>query len=59
MAELRGAVPTADTILAAFTDGSIDGEEYDRALPARQRSTLYYQQVPTGHGILLMQCAEA
>jgi len=32
---------TAGAILAALTDGGIDGDEYDRVLPARQRSTLY------------------
>jgi uncharacterized protein len=34
-------VPTAGTILAALTDSSIDGEQYDRELPERHRSTLY------------------
>ena len=40
-ADVRSAVPTAGAILAALTDGGIDGDEYDRTLPARQRSTLY------------------
>jgi PPOX class probable FMN-dependent enzyme len=40
-AEVRSAVPTPGAILAALTDGGIDGDEYDRTLPARQRSTLY------------------
>lgn len=34
------SVPTAGTILAALTN-SIDQEQYDRALPVRQRATLY------------------
>lgn len=37
----RGGVPSAGTILAALTESRIDGEEYDRELPARQLSTLY------------------
>ncbi|KQW93484.1 pyridoxamine 5'-phosphate oxidase [Massilia sp. Root418] len=36
-----GALPSAGAILAALTRGEIDGEAYDQALPARQRSTLY------------------
>jgi PPOX class probable FMN-dependent enzyme len=36
-----GALPSAGAILAALTKGDIDGEAYDQALPARQRSTLY------------------
>jgi PPOX class probable FMN-dependent enzyme len=40
-ADVRSAVPTAGAILAALTDGGIDGDEYDRTLPSRQRSTLY------------------
>lgn len=39
--DVRSAVPTAGAMLAALTEGAIDGEEYDRSLPARQRSTLY------------------
>lgn len=35
------AVPSAGEMLAALTDNSIDGAAYDRALPARQRDTLY------------------
>lgn len=34
-------VPTAGALLAAVTQGDIDGEKYDRELPARVRSTLY------------------
>jgi PPOX class probable FMN-dependent enzyme len=34
-------LPSAGTILQALTDGSVDGESYDRELPARQSSTLY------------------
>jgi len=34
-------VPSAGRILAALTDSRIDGEAYDRELPARQRTTLY------------------
>ena len=37
-----GAVlPSPGKILEALTDGSMDGEAYDRELPARQSSTLY------------------
>ena len=35
------AVPSAGTVLSALTDAAIDGDKYDRELPARQRSTLY------------------
>ncbi|MGH6646990.1 pyridoxamine 5'-phosphate oxidase family protein [Aquabacterium sp.] len=34
-------VPSAGTMLAALSDSEIDGEQYDRDLPARQDSTLY------------------
>lgn len=34
-------VPSAGTILEALTNAKIDGEKYDRELPARQRDTLY------------------
>jgi uncharacterized protein len=34
-------VPSTGTILAALTDSAIDGEQYDRELPERHRSTLY------------------
>jgi PPOX class probable FMN-dependent enzyme len=37
----RPAVPSAGAILEALTNASINGEEYDRDLPARQRETLY------------------
>lgn len=40
-AEAVARVPSAGTILAALTDSAIDGERYDRELPARQRATLY------------------
>jgi PPOX class probable FMN-dependent enzyme len=36
-----GGVPTAGEILEAVTAKGIDGEAYDRALPARQRESLY------------------
>lgn len=35
------SVPSPGTILAALTESGIDGEEYDRDLPARQKATLY------------------
>lgn len=35
------AVPTAGEMLAALTNDAIDGAAYDRALPERQRNTLY------------------
>ncbi len=34
-------VPSAGDMLAALTHNAIDGVAYDRALPARQRDTLY------------------
>ena len=34
-------VPTAGKILSALSDASINGEEYDNALPARIQATLY------------------
>ena len=34
-------VPSAGDMLAALTHNAIDGAAYDRALPARQRDTLY------------------
>ncbi|MGX4642329.1 pyridoxamine 5'-phosphate oxidase family protein [Massilia sp. SYSU DXS3249] len=34
-------VPTAGTMLARLTEGGIDGDSYDSALPQRQRDTLY------------------
>ncbi|MGQ2979062.1 MAG: pyridoxamine 5'-phosphate oxidase family protein [Polaromonas sp.] len=40
-AELRQRVPTPGAILQALTDAAVDGEAYDRELPARQRATLY------------------
>lgn len=35
------SVPSAGDMLAALTHNAIDGAAYDRALPARQRDTLY------------------
>lgn len=35
------AVPTPGAILSALTQSRIDGEQYDRELPARQKATLY------------------
>lgn len=40
-AQPRPNVPTAGTILEALTECSINGEDYDRDLPARQQATLY------------------
>jgi predicted pyridoxine 5'-phosphate oxidase superfamily flavin-nucleotide-binding protein len=37
----RPAVPTPGAMLQALTAAAIDGEQYDRELPARQKSTLY------------------
>jgi uncharacterized protein len=37
----RPAVPTPGAMLQALTASAIDGEQYDRELPARQKSTLY------------------
>lgn len=34
-------VPTPGAMLAALTQGGMDGQAYDRALPQRQRDTLY------------------
>lgn len=34
-------VPTAGALLQALTDAGIDGAQYDRELPGRQRATLY------------------
>ncbi|MGI4718389.1 MAG: pyridoxamine 5'-phosphate oxidase family protein [Janthinobacterium lividum] len=34
-------VPTPGAMLAALTEGGMDGEAYDSALPERQRATLY------------------
>ena len=39
--EVRKAVPTPGAIIEALTDSAIDGANYDRELPARQKSTLY------------------
>jgi PPOX class probable FMN-dependent enzyme len=40
-ADARSRVPSPGAILQALTDAAVDGEAYDRALPARQRATLY------------------
>lgn len=37
----RSGVPTPGAMLAALTQGGMDGEAYDRALPQRQRDSLY------------------
>jgi uncharacterized protein len=39
--EVRKAVPTPGAMIEALTDSAIDGANYDRELPARQKSTLY------------------
>ena len=39
--EAKRNVPSPGTMLAALTDSRIDGESYDRELPARLRATLY------------------
>ena len=38
---IREQVPTPGAILAALSDGAIDGSRYDLELPGRQRKTLY------------------
>ncbi|MBM6580562.1 pyridoxamine 5'-phosphate oxidase family protein [Microvirga sp. BT689] len=37
----RASLPSAGQILAALTNDEVDGEAYDKALPERQRTTLY------------------
>jgi PPOX class probable FMN-dependent enzyme len=37
----RASLPSAGQILAALSNDQVGGEAYDRALPERQRSTLY------------------
>ncbi|HYW55384.1 MAG TPA: pyridoxamine 5'-phosphate oxidase family protein [Polaromonas sp.] len=39
--DARASLPSPGAILSALTDAAIDGETYDRELPARQRATLY------------------
>jgi uncharacterized protein len=39
--DVLNRVPSAGAMLAALTDSAIDGEQYDRELPERHRSTLY------------------
>ncbi|WP_298928648.1 pyridoxamine 5'-phosphate oxidase family protein [uncultured Ramlibacter sp.] len=40
-ADVKAKVPTAGAMLAALTADAIDGAAYDKALPERQRNTLY------------------
>lgn len=40
-ADAKTRVPSPGAMLAALTESGIDGETYDRELPARQQSTLY------------------
>lgn len=40
-AQGRPGVPTPGAMLQALTAAAIDGDKYDRELPARQKSTLY------------------
>jgi predicted pyridoxine 5'-phosphate oxidase superfamily flavin-nucleotide-binding protein len=37
----REALPSAGQLLAALTNNEAGGEAYDKALPERQRTTLY------------------
>jgi len=37
----RGSLPSAGQILAALSNNEVDGEAYDKALPERQKTTLY------------------
>jgi len=39
--DVRQKVPSPGTMLQALTAAAIDGEQYDRDLPERQRKTLY------------------
>ena len=39
--DVLAGLPSPGTILQALTGAGIDGETYDRELPARQRATLY------------------
>ncbi|MBA3593880.1 MAG: pyridoxamine 5'-phosphate oxidase family protein [Polaromonas sp.] len=39
--DARTKVPSPGAILQALTNAAVDGETYDRELPARQRATLY------------------
>jgi hypothetical protein len=39
--EVLTGVPSAGAMLAALTDGDVDGATYDATLPARQRDSLY------------------
>jgi predicted pyridoxine 5'-phosphate oxidase superfamily flavin-nucleotide-binding protein len=38
---VRNTLPSAGQILAAVTANRFDGEAYDKALPERQKTTLY------------------
>lgn len=40
-ADAPRTVPTPGAMLAALTDAAIDGDQYDRELPQRQRASLY------------------
>jgi PPOX class probable FMN-dependent enzyme len=40
-AEVLAQLPTPGQVLAALTANAIDGDSYDKALPGRQRDTLY------------------
>lgn len=40
-ADIKATLPSPGQILSALSGASIDGEKYDRELPARQRATLY------------------
>jgi len=37
----RGSLPSAGRILASLSNNQVGGEDYDRELPERQRTTLY------------------
>ncbi|WP_174247653.1 pyridoxamine 5'-phosphate oxidase family protein [Undibacterium sp. KW1] len=39
--EKTPGLPSPGTILAALSNAEVDGDKYDRELPARQRATLY------------------
>jgi len=39
--EIRKTVPTPGSIVESLTNSEIDGANYDKELPARQKSTLY------------------
>jgi uncharacterized protein len=37
----RSALPSTGSMIAAFSEGAVDGEAYDRAYPERLRQTIY------------------